>query len=373
MKGIQLANEYISKHKNAVVDKYRLDYHIIPPVGWINDPNGLIFFGGKYHTYCQFNPYDTRAGVMYWGHFVSDDLVAHNFDGVAIAPLADNASVFSGGAIEYGGKIAALYTLHTECGDYKSEEVFLAFSEDGGEFTGHKKVFVNDGLPENLCRTDFRDPCPVEINGKYYVFVGGKDKKLNKGVIIVLGGDTLENLAYEFYLGPYYELGDMGECPSYFKIGGKDVLVASGCHVPERGNDFKNVNSSVFIVGNLNFEKGEMAVDFIREIDKGDAFYAPQFIRGAKEPVVIGWLEMWNKPYPTHDMKHGWVGALSFPRTLSLKNGELFQQPFEIPEKYLSDVANGEIPKCADVKFVFEGKGNLIIESQNGKLIIGND
>lgn len=373
MKRIQAANEYILKNKDGVVDKYRPEYHVIPPVGWINDPNGLIFFGGKYHTYCQFNPYDTRTGTMYWGHFVSDDLIAHEFTGVAIAPVADNASVFSGGAIEYGDKIAALYTLHTECGDFKSEEVYLALSGDGEEFCGHKKVFLNYRLPENISRTDFRDPCPVKINGSYYVFIGGKDKTLNKGVIVVLGGETLENLTYKFCLGPYYELGDMGECPSYFRIDGKDVIVASGCHVSERGNDFKNVNSSVFIVGNLDFEKGEMAVDFIREADKGDAFYAPQFIRGEENPVIIAWLEMWNKPYPTHDMRHGWVGALSFPRAVSLKDGDVFQQPVVIPEKYLSAVNVGELPKCADVSFVFEGKGTLAIVSENGKLIIGND
>ena len=59
------------------------------------------------------------------------------------------------------------------------------------------------------------------------LFVGGKDVTLNKGVIIVLGGETTDNLRYKFYLGPYYELGDMGECPSYFKVNGKDVLLAS--------------------------------------------------------------------------------------------------------------------------------------------------
>lgn len=373
MDAIKSSEKYIEEHKSEVVDKYLPKYHLVPPVGWINDPNGLIYFGGQYHLYCQFNPYDTRTGTMCWGHFTSDDLIVNTFKGVAIAPTAENTSIFSGGAIEYEGRIAALYTLHTESGDFKSEEVYLATSIDGNVFTGHKKVFENDELPEHISRTDFRDPCPVKVGGKYYVFVGGRDNVLNKGVIVVLGGDTPEKLTYRFYLGPYFELGDMGECPSYHKVDGKDVIVVSGCHVHERGNDFKNVNSSVFIVGKIDFEKGEMAVDFIKEADKGDSFYAPQFIRGANSPIIIGWQEMWNKPYPTHDMKHGWVGAFTIPRIVSVKDGDIFQTPVPIPTKYASAVNGEKVPKCADITFTFDGKGGLVLESSDGKLVIGND
>lgn len=138
-------------------------------------------------------------------------------------------------------------------------------------------------------------------------------------------------------------------------------------------NDFKNVNSSVFIVGDLNFEKGEMRVDFIKEIDKGDTFYAPQFISGYEKPVMIGWLEMWNKPYPTRDMNHGWVGAFSIPREISVKDGDIFQKPIDSLSLYHTDAPMGQVPKCADVSFTFEGGGKLTIAGKNGKIIIGNN
>ena len=32
-------------------DKWRNKYHIMPPVGWINDPNGLCEFNGGYHCF----------------------------------------------------------------------------------------------------------------------------------------------------------------------------------------------------------------------------------------------------------------------------------------------------------------------------------
>ena len=367
------ANNYIAKSRNSVKNEYRLKYHMMPPIGWLNDPNGLIYFKGRYHLYYQFNPYASAPGKMCWGHFLSDDLISYVDDGVALKPDIEDASAYSGGSIEYEGKINAFYTLHIENEHGKSEEVYKAVSAGGFCFEQGVKVFDNDYLPANISRTDFRDPCPVKIGDTYYVFVGGKDEELNKGLIIVLRGKTPDRLYYAFNIGPFYELGDMGECPSCFRVGEKDVIVVSGCNVPERGNDFKNINSSVFIVGQLDFEKGKMKVEYIREIDKGDAFYAPQFIRGIDTPVMIGWLEMWERKYPTHEKNHGWVGAFSIPREISFKDGEILQTPVRELSGYESEVCNGTVPKCADITFRFDGEGKLKIKGENGEVTVGKD
>lgn len=367
------ANNYIAKSKNTVKNEYRLKYHMMPPIGWLNDPNGLIYFKGRYHLYYQFNPYASCPGKMCWGHFLSDDLISYVDDGVALKPDMEDASAFSGGSIEHEDKIHAFYTLHIENENGKSEEVYKAVSSAGFCFDRGVKVFDNEYLPANISRSDFRDPCPVKVGDTYYVFVGGKEEKLNKGVIIVLKGKTPDRLYYAFTIGPFYELGEMGECPSYFKVGEKDVIIVSGCVVPERGNDFKNINSSVFIVGKLDFESGKMEVDYIREIDKGDSFYAPQFIRGLDKPVMIGWLEMWEKKYPTHEKNHGWVGAFSIPRELTLKDGEIYQTPVHELDGYLKEVSDGVVPKCADITFRFDGEGELKIKGGNGEVVIGKD
>ncbi len=86
MDKISQANKYISENVSGVNNKYRLKYHMTPPVGWMNDPNGLVYFGGKYHLYFQFNPYAAQPGTMYWGHFTSDDLITYKNCGVAVAP-----------------------------------------------------------------------------------------------------------------------------------------------------------------------------------------------------------------------------------------------------------------------------------------------
>lgn len=372
-KEIRSANSYIAKSKNTVNHSYRLNYHMMPPIGWLNDPNGLIFFKGRYHLYYQFNPYASSPGKMCWGHFVSQDLIGYIDDGVALKPDIEGASAYSGGAIEQGNKIAACYTLHQDIDDGKSEEVYKAFSSNGFSFNQGVKVFDNEYLPSNISRSDFRDPCPVKIGDTYYVFVGGKDVFLNKGVIVVLSGKTLDRLHYAFCLGPYYQLGEMCECPCYYRVGNKDVILASGCNVPERDNDFKNLNSSVFIVGELDFAKGTMAVDYIKEIDKGDAFYAPQFIRGNESPVMIGWLEMWERKYPTREKSHGWVGAFSIPREISIRDGDIFQQPVASLDDYLIPTEDGVVPKCADISFRFDGEGVLKISGDNGSVVVGKD
>ncbi|MDE7439402.1 MAG: GH32 C-terminal domain-containing protein, partial [Clostridia bacterium] len=365
------ANNYINKSRHTIKNEYRLKYHMMPPIGWLNDPNGLIYFKDRFHLYYQFNPYASCPGKMCWGHFVSEDLISYVDDGVALKPDIEDASAYSGGSIESDGKIIAFYTLHIENGKIKSEEVYKAVSTEGFCFDQGVKVFDNERLPKNISRTDFRDPCPVKIGDNYFVFLGGKDVVSDKGVIIVLKGKNPDKLEYAFMLGPYYELGDMGECPSYFRVGDKDVIVVSGCNVPERGNDFKNINSSVFIVGNLDFENGKMEVEFIREIDKGDSFYAPQFIRGMGKCVMIGWLEMWEKKYPTREKNHGWVGAFTIPREISVKDGEIYQTPVESLNKYLTPVEDGKIPKCADISFKFNGEGRLKIKGSDGEVVVG--
>lgn len=371
LKTTEIINKEISEIKLTVNGDFRQKYHMMPPVGWMNDPNGLVRFGGEYHLFYQFNPYAAKPGTMLWGHLLSRDLIRYTDAGAAIVPDALNASVYSGGAIKYGDMLAALYTRHCEGADGQREEVYMALSSDGINFGRGVKVFDNDALPENISRRDFRDPFPVKTDDGYYVFVGGKLVSENKGVIVVLGGERPEKLEYKFTIGPFYELGDMGECPCYRRIDGKDVIIASGCNVPARGNDFKNVNSSVFIVGTIDFAGKTFVAESIREIDKGDAFYAPQLINGDDRPVMVGWHEMWGKPYPTEHMNHGWAGCFTVPRVLSVRDGVVCQTPVDELDGYLVPYEGEGVPQCADVRFEFEGDGEVRFCGRDGSVAVG--
>ena len=76
-------------------------FHIAAPAGWINDPNGLIHFQGRYHVFFQHYPYGDEWGTMHWGHVSSTDLVNWQRHPIALAPSIeeDKDGVFSGSAI----------------------------------------------------------------------------------------------------------------------------------------------------------------------------------------------------------------------------------------------------------------------------------
>lgn len=371
MKNFNNANRYIKKKKAKVRDESVPKFHMTSPVGWMNDPNGLCYFDGKYHLFYQYNPYDMQPGTMLWGHFTSRDLITYRDEGVALVPIEKHVSIFSGGAIETPKGLCAVFTQHYEKFSVKHENTYVAYSRDGYSFGDRALAFDNETLPDNISRDDFRDPYPVYVNGQYYVLVGGKDLTTHSGIIVVLGGSEPGRLAYKFTIGPFYELGNMGECPSWHRVDGKDVIAVSGCDVKACGNDFKNVNSSVFIVGKLDFEGKKMDVDYISEIDKGDCFYAPQFFNGTQRAIMVAWHEMWGKPYPTRKMKSGWVGSFTIPRELSVREGRVFQSPVKELDGYCREYQGDNVPQCARLTFNFDGDGQVVIGGSDGSIEIG--
>lgn len=373
---IEQANSYIEQNKEKVNDLYRLKYHMIPPIGWMNDPNGLIKINETYHLFYQYYPYDSKWGPMHWGHFSSKDLIKYENLPVALCPNTqiNESGCFSGSAIFFNNSLNLIYTKHFEKDDLKNEEIYLATSKDGIHFQKEDKaIFDNQDLPANISRRDFRDPYIQSINGYNYLFVGGKDLNTNQGIIIVLKSQTLHNFKYDFTIGPFYELGEMAECPSYAKVENKDVLIVSGCNVKKRGNQYNNLHSSVFIIGKIDFNHKKMMVDEIKEIDHGDAFYAPQFITN-EEGVMIGWLETWGKEYPTNLLNHKWAGAFSIPRKLYFKENNLCQIPIENIRNYYQNsfiYQQGEISSCSDLNIKFKGNFEIIFSSNEGEFKIG--
>ena len=94
------------------IQKQRLTHHLMPPTGWLNDPNGLCYFKGRYHVFFQYAPFDAEGGLKFWGHYSSDDLVSWRYEGVPLYPDSsyDCHGVYSGSAIVEDEKLHLFFT-----------------------------------------------------------------------------------------------------------------------------------------------------------------------------------------------------------------------------------------------------------------------
>lgn len=77
-------------------------FHLAPPAGWMNDPNGLIYFNGRYHAFFQHHPASAYQGPMHWGHATSTDMLHWQHEPIALAPgdKYDRDGCFSGSAVD---------------------------------------------------------------------------------------------------------------------------------------------------------------------------------------------------------------------------------------------------------------------------------
>ncbi|WP_246117175.1 glycoside hydrolase family 32 protein [Shouchella miscanthi] len=309
---------------------YRLGFHLMAPSGWMNDPNGLIYFNNQYHVFYQHYPYDPTHGPMHWGHAVSDDLVHWNHLPIALAPgdHCDQSGCFSGSAVDDNGVLTLLYTGHNVINRERDEfyqNQNMARSMDGVRFDKSSQNPVIPKQPEGM-QHHFRDPKVWKENGSWKMVVGSTEEGC--GQVLLYQSDQLETWSYEGVLAKHNgeNEGYMWECPDFFPLGDEHVLLLSPQGIEAEGDRYHNHHQTGYFVG--HYQKNQFERGSFKELDYGHDFYAVQtFQDGKNRRIAIGWMDMWESPMPSQ--KEGWAGALTLPRELVLKNGHLYMKPVE--------------------------------------------
>ena len=318
-------------------------FHITGETGWINDPNGLVFFKGKYHAFFQYYPYDVKWGPMHWGHVVSSDLTHWEYLPIALTPTFEDGC-FSGTAIVDNDKLYLLYTGFNENGggDNIRQVQCLAESEDGVNFKKHGVVIDSDKLPKGYSPCDFRDPKIWKEGKTFYCAVAVK-RLGGKGRIIIFESNNLFDWQFKFDLFGKDGLGEMIECPDYNKELG--LLFYSEQFQPAQDYMHLNVHTTRWCVGEMDLTNNKFLSKTEGIVDYGFDFYAPQTF--SEKDIIIGWMNMWDRNIPS--AKHGFAGMLTTPRKISVVNNQLYQEPILKTKKVLSQVVENALTDNIEV------------------------
>ncbi len=195
-------------------------YHISAKRGYINDPNGMVYYNGVYHVCFQHNPFQLSNGRNHsWGHVASTDLVHWT-------ELKDElypdwlGTCFSGGATvdvnnSAGFGTNAIIAMFTSAGGFNRMSAgrpftqSIAYSLDGTNFS---KYTGNPVLGPQRTTTD-HDPRPLW-------YAPG-----NKWIMVLYYNDGTHT--YDFFSSPDlknwthesdFTLPNQAEVPEFFQL-----------------------------------------------------------------------------------------------------------------------------------------------------------
>lgn len=315
-------------------DRRRLKFHLMPPTGWLNDPNGLCEKDGVYHVFFQYSPFDANGGEKFWGQYTSRDLVHWRYQGACLVTdeAFDRDGVYSGCSFVEEDRMYLFYTGNVKYeGNYdyiqkgREANVVLVESPDGVRFGEKQLLLTNEDYPTDYT-LHVRDPKVFERNGSYKMVLGGR-KRDGRGAVLVYQSADLKSWHFQTELTLLQEFGYMWECPDLFELGKEWYLSVSPQGLAHREYEFQNVYTSGYFRINGDFERGGRPERFI-EWDKGFDFYAPQtFLDEQGRRILIGWAGMPDAEYENPTAADGWQHALTVPREITCRDGILYQYP----------------------------------------------
>ncbi len=302
-------------------------FHVRPPSGYVNDPNGPIRIGERWHLYFQYVADTERRGGVVWGHASSPDLARWTMHRPALSPDPDGADrdgCWSGTTVLDGDEVVALYSGFRHEHPYQS--VLAARSVDGGHSFGPPQQVADDPAPQDGV-DQFRDPF-VWKDGDGWLMVAGAGNRSGRPAARLYSSPDLQTWTFE---GHYAELiradvsaedvGDMWECPQVVSFGDRDALLVSTMDLHGGG-----IGKVLALTGRRD---GLRQRDpRVSRADFGPNFYAASALRDGTRPIVWGWVTEGRSGESA--VAANWSGLLSLPRAVSLaEDGRLASAPLD--------------------------------------------
>lgn len=298
----------------------------------MNDPNGPIYWNGEYHMFFQYNPNAAVWGDMHWAHATSPDMVHWEHQPIALAPTpggCDSEGCFSGSAVNDDGTATLIYTgvksvstneATLRDGRHNFLEVQCLATSSDPHLRTWKKLAAPVLLPPRDTKlTGFRDPC-LWRNGKSWFLGVGSGQRGVGGNVLLYHSEDLRHWEYLHELASGrknskltsdpVDSGEMWECPDFFAVGKKHVLL------------YSTERKVYWQVGELDPKELIFHTQKQGLLDFG-TFYAPKSQPDANgERILWGWI---TETRPEAEFSAaGWAGCMSLPRVLSVgEDGEL--------------------------------------------------
>ena len=366
--------------------------HLAPPVGRLNDPNGLVYDGHNYHAFYQYSPLHPERKV-YWRHAVSTNLADWKDVGTALVPNTryDSHGCYSGSGIRVKGGFEFFYTGNVK--DSKNKrEAYQILATAGKDASPVRQLPPLISGPHDGYTAHYRDPHVFERDGKWWMVIGAQ-RKDKTGAVVVYTSKDRRDWKFKGELGikaKELEKCYMFECPSLLQLRDevtgeiRDVLIFSPQGLKPMGEKYLNIYQSGYIVGKFNPKTLKFKVETpFTELDAGFEFYAPQTISGTgisaaqdaphDETVMIAWFgnaEQDDQP----SWSKRWVHMMTFPRELHLRDGKLYQHPVPqlddaMPLQPIEPDEKGKLKELKDAR-VFRLRGRLNVADERVKIKI---
>lgn len=289
-------------------------FHIRPPRGYLNDPNGPILVDETFHLYFQYRQTTDHNEPVQWGHATSTDLVHWTHQRPAITPhpvLGDRDGCWSGNTVlDDRGRVRAFYSGLRREHIYQS--VLSAVSTDGGYSFGDPVQVVAD--PDSAAGiVTLRDPFVWRETGRWLMVVGAGHVSDGAAVRLYTSTDldTWEfagNLAvHPRTVKAEVDTGEMWECPQVIHLAGQLVLLVGAWTLQDGTMRVYSVATT-----SDGATPGALTVHLF---DEGPDFYAASALRDSPAGTLVwGWAtEARDYSWCIDD---GWSGLLTLPRVV---------------------------------------------------------